>query len=136
MRGAKATPLMLFYGVFALTGAVVPWYFNIRYMQETGELLTPQALFVGGFINTITSSIMSDFLIGTTPILVWMVVEGRRLGMRYLWFYVLTTFLVAFAFSCPLFMLLREARLQTIHATHGDKLFANPSTDVGRERSR
>ena len=104
----------VFYGAFALAGAVVPWYFNIRYMRESGELLTPQMWLAGGFVNPLTGSITSDFLIGTLPVLVWMVVEARRLGMRYLWFYVVTTFLVAFAFSCPLFLLMREVRLRAI----------------------
>jgi hypothetical protein len=27
------TPLMAFYRAFAAAGAVVPWYFNIRYMR-------------------------------------------------------------------------------------------------------
>jgi hypothetical protein len=57
-------------------------------------------------------SITSDFLIGTIPILLWMVVEARRLGVRHTWFFVVTTFLVAFAFSCPLFLLVREVRLR------------------------
>jgi hypothetical protein len=43
MFNARVTPSMIFYGVFAAAGAVVPWYFNIKYMQESGELLTPQA---------------------------------------------------------------------------------------------
>ena len=112
--GVVVTPLMVFYGIFAVAGAVVPWYFNIRYMRETGEMLTPQAWVAGGFINPLTGSITSDFLIGTTPVLVWMVVEARRLGMRHWWFYVVTTFLVAFAFACPLFLLMREVRLRTV----------------------
>ena len=40
-----------------------------------------------------------------------MVVEGRRLGMRHLWFYVVATFLIAFAFTCPLFLFMRERLL-------------------------
>lgn len=111
-RGA-VTPLMVLYGAFAAAGAVVPWYFNLRYMRESGELLTPQAWIAGGFVNSLTGSITTDFLIGTTPVLVWMVVEARRLGMRHWWFYVVTTFLVAFAFSCPLFLFMREARLRS-----------------------
>jgi Protein of unknown function DUF2834 len=82
MCNARVTPSMIFYGTFA-AGAVVPWYFNIKYMQESGELLTPQAWLAGGFINPLTASITTDFLIGTIPVLVWMVVEARRLGMRY-----------------------------------------------------
>jgi hypothetical protein len=111
MLNARVTPSMVFYGAFAAAGAVVPWYYNIRHMQESGELLTPQAWLAGGFINSLTASITTDFLIGTIPVLVWMVVEARRLGMRHSWFYVVTTFLVAFAFACPLFLLMREARV-------------------------
>ena len=107
------TPLMIFYGIFAAAGAIVPWFFNLRHMQESGELLTPQAWIAGGFINPLTGSITSDFLIGTIPVLVWMVIEARRLRMRHWWFYVVTTFAVAFAFACPLFLLMREARLRT-----------------------
>jgi hypothetical protein len=108
------TPLMTFYGVFAAAGAVVPWYFNVRFMAESGELLTPQRWLAGGFINPLTGSITSDFLIGSIPVLAWMVVEARRLQMRHWWFYVATTFLVAFAFACPLFLLMRERQLQSL----------------------
>lgn len=120
---AGMTPLMVFYGVFAAAGAVIPWYFNIRHMRESGELLTPQAWFAGGFVSPLTGSITSDFLIGTIPVLVWMVVEARRLGMRHLWFYVVTTFLVAFAFACPLFLLVREVRLRANREATGGGQF-------------
>jgi hypothetical protein len=70
LPGVRVTPLQAFYGAFAAAGAIVPWYFNIRYMRESGALLTPQAWLAGGFINALTGSITSDFLIGTTPGLV------------------------------------------------------------------
>jgi hypothetical protein len=108
----RVTPLMVFYGGCAVAGAVVPWYYNLRFMRESGELLTPQRWFDEGFTTALMGSITSDFLIGTTPVLVWMVVEARRLGMRHLWVYVLGTFLVAFAFTCPLFLLMGERHLQ------------------------
>lgn len=109
----KVTPMMVFYGLFAAAGAVVPWYFNLRFMRESGEMLTPQRWVAEGFATTLMGSITSDFLIGTIPVLVWMVVEARRLGMRYIWVYVLGTFLLAFAFTCPLFLLMREVHLQS-----------------------
>ena len=108
------TPLMIFYGVFAMAGLVVPWYFNIRFMMESGEMITPQGLIAGGFVTPLASSLTSDFLIGTTPVLVWMVVEAKRLKMKYRWAYVALTFLIAFAFSCPLFLLMREIRLRSL----------------------
>jgi Terpene cyclase DEP1 len=78
----KVTPLMVFYGLFAAVGAVVPWYFNVRYMRESGEILTPQRWLAGGFINPLTGSITSDFLIGTIPVLVGMVVEDRECSQQ------------------------------------------------------
>lgn len=111
----RVTPLMLFYGVFAAAGAVVPWFFNIRFMIESEEWLTPRDWIAAGFVTPLAGSITSDFLIGTTPVLVWMVVEARRLGMKRWWFYVVTTFLIAFAFACPLFLLMREIKLQSLH---------------------
>ena len=103
---------MVFYGLFALAGAIVPWYFNVQHMRESREILTPQQWLLGGFANSLTSSITTDFLIGTIPVLVWIIIEARRLEMRHLWFYVITTFLIAFAFSCPLFLLFREFKIQ------------------------
>lgn len=110
----KLTLLVVFYGLFAVAGAVVPWYFNIQYMRESGELLTPQRWLAAGFVNPLTGSITSDFLIGTIPVLLWIVIEARRLGMRHLWIYVLGTFLIAFAFTCPLFLMMRELHLQRV----------------------
>jgi len=112
----RVTPLMVFYGLCAAAGAVVPWYYNLAFMRESGEILTPQRWFAEGFATTLMGSITSDFLIGTAPVLVWMVVEARRLGMRHLWTYVAGTFLVAFAFTCPLFLLMREVRMQRVHS--------------------
>jgi uncharacterized protein DUF2834 len=107
----KPTPLAIFYGAFAAAGAVVPWYFNIEWMRRTGSLLTPTTLVAGGFVTPLTSSLTTDFFIGTTPVLIWMVVEGRRLGMRNVWAYVAATFVVAFAFACPLFLMMREMKI-------------------------
>ena len=107
----KTSKLAIFYGLFCIPGAIVPWYFNLQHSFAQGALLTPQELIAGGFVTPLASSLTSDFLIGTIPVLVWMVVEARRLKMRNPWAYVGLTFLIAFAFSCPLFLMLREMKL-------------------------
>ena len=90
------------------------WFYNIRFTQESGEMLTSQRWLAEGIARPLAGSITSDFLIGTIPVLIWMFVEGRRLGMRHLWAYAAVTFLVAFAFGCPLFLLMRERHLQRL----------------------
>jgi hypothetical protein len=107
----RVTPLEVFYGACAAPGAVVPWYFNIRYMAEAGEVLTPGRWLAAGFATSLAGSAMSDLLIGATPAVVWMFVEARRLGMRHWWVFALGV-LVAFAFVCPLFLILRERHLR------------------------
>src|SRR5688572_26972851 len=107
----KLTPLAIFYGAFAVAGAVVPWYFNIAWMRETGLLLTPSILLKVGFANDLSSSLTSDFFIGTVPVLVWMVVEARRLKMRCWWVYLPGTLLISFALACPPFLMIREMTL-------------------------
>jgi len=49
-----------------------------------------------------------------------MVVEARRLKMRNWWAYILLTFLIAFAFACPLFLMLRELKLQSLANEEGE----------------
>jgi len=116
----RINPLAMFYGVFAAAGVVVPWYFNIVWMRGSGSHLTPSALVAGGFATPLTSSLTTDFFIGTIPVLVWMVVEARRLRMRHWWMYVVGTFLVAFAFTCPLFLMMREIRLNANQSAADD----------------
>jgi hypothetical protein len=110
----KFSKLAIFYGLFCIPGAIIPWYFNLQYSFAKGALLSPAELIVGGFVTPLASSLTSDFLIGTIPVLIWMVIEARRLKMRNPWAYVLLTFLIAFAFACPLFLMLREMKLQTL----------------------
>src|SRR5215510_1770644 len=103
-----------FYLTCALAGAVVPWIFNLEHIRTSSVPFTPANWLAAGMVSPLSRSITTDFLIGTTPVLVWMVVEGRRLRMKHVWVYVLATFAIAFAFACPLFLSMRERRLVRI----------------------
>jgi hypothetical protein len=100
----------LFYGVTALIGVVVTWYFNIQFMIETGGFS------LGEFIaatnaNAAATSISNDLLVVVVTFFFWSFLEAKRLGMRHWWAYVILTFSIAIAFACPLFMLMRERKL-------------------------
>jgi len=64
------------------------------------------------FTTPASRSITVDIVIASTAWMAWMVAEARRLGMRHWWIYIVLTFGVAFAFACPLFLFMRERRLQ------------------------
>lgn len=47
---------------------------------------------------------------------IWMVLEARRVGVRFVWLYVLFAMTIAISVTFPLFLVARERRL----ATRGD----------------
>ncbi len=106
------TPLMWIYLFFALAGMIVPWYFNIQYILHGEESLTFLRMFEHGMATPLTSSLTTDLLIGATPFVIWMMVEAKRLQMKYSLLYIVATLLIAFAFACPFFLLMREIKLQ------------------------
>ena len=100
------------FGVLAFLGVVLPWYYNIQFMQSTGSWTFDVPAFVeAGYANAASSSLSVDLGIGAITFLVWMFVEARRIGMRHTWLYCCLTFLVSFACAFPLFLLMRERHL-------------------------
>jgi hypothetical protein len=98
----RATDLrQIAYGVLAVVGLVGTWYFNLTYTGEASYL-------AAWFANAASSSAAVDLLVAFTAGSIFMITEGRRLGMRAPWLYVVFGAVIAFAFTFPLFLLLRE----------------------------
>ncbi|HUO84908.1 MAG TPA: DUF2834 domain-containing protein [Thermoanaerobaculia bacterium] len=100
------------YALLALTGAVVTWFFNLKYVAEGGSFLDMGAIANLLFANSIVASFTADILVAFATFAVWSVVEARRLGMRAGWIYPLLGLTVAFAFAFPLFLFVRERHLR------------------------
>jgi hypothetical protein len=49
----------------------------------------------------------------------FIVIEGRKLKMRFLWVYIVASFVTAFAFVFPLFLAMRERKLGQIELAAG-----------------
>ena len=106
------------FGMLAILGVVLPWYYNIQFMQSTGSWTFDVPAFVeAGYANAASSSLSVDLGVGTITYLVWMLVETRRLGMKHAWLYFASTCLIAFACSFPLFLLMRERHLRKQETT-------------------
>lgn len=93
------------YGVAAVAGLIGTWYFNLSYRGSQGYL-------AAWFANDAASSAAVDLIVVAVVLSVFMLAEGRRLGMRMPWLYVLLGFALAMAFAVPLFLLLRERTLE------------------------
>jgi hypothetical protein len=108
----KFTPRQVVY--LALAGLCATWYFNLRFMAESGGGFDVMAFIRAGYANAASTSLSNDLLVGCAAFLVWSFAEVRRLGMRRWWIYPVLTFGIAFAFTFPLFLFLRDRRLQAL----------------------
>lgn len=95
------------YLFLAVVGLVGTWWFNLRFGAEGGG----QGYLQGWFANAASASAAVDVIVTAVVACVFYVVEGRRLGMRRAWVLVPLTFLLALAFTFPLFLALRENAL-------------------------
>jgi hypothetical protein len=98
------------YGVIALGALIATWSQNLRFFaqEDNGG--------VWGFIratyaNPAAASITNDILFVLLAAFVLMIVEARRLGIRYVWVYMVLSFLVALSVAFPLFLLVRQVKL-------------------------
>ncbi|CAB4741359.1 unannotated protein [freshwater metagenome] len=57
------------------------------------------------------SSLSVDLLATASAASIFIIIEGRRLGMRWPWLYVLGSFVTAVAFVFPLFLAMRERHM-------------------------
>ena len=104
------------YLVLALFGAILPWQANLEFMQAA----TSPGFDLPGFIQdanltAASRSLSRDLLIGATAISIWIVTEGRRLQVKRWWIAVIASFSISFACGAPLFLFLREWRLDEIN---------------------
>ena len=105
--------LQIIYLLLAIIGTGATWYFNIQFTLQ-GAVLGGVTFFNDLYANNASSSIANDIIAVGAVFMVWSFVETRRLSMPYWWVYIALTFGVALAFSLPIFLLMRERRLEQI----------------------
>lgn len=105
---ARWTPAAITYLVLAVLGLIGTWTFNII------AIMGDSAFFGEWFSNgAATQSLQLDLLVLAIASGVFIVIEGRRLGMRRAWLFLPLAAVTAAAFAVPLFLALRERRLTT-----------------------
>lgn len=117
------------YLISAVFGLLVPSYFTLLFCIDVLEsaggisvenllMLSPQ-FYQEAVSGNVSTQLLSDVLIVSAVFFIWMLGEGRRLKMRYLWVYPLITYMVAFSAALPLFFYFRERRKEDIASEVG-----------------
>jgi hypothetical protein len=103
------TPLAFVDLVLAVAGLVGTWWFNALAIVQMAD-------FLGDLVTSgpAVSSITVDLLVVAVAGSVFIIVEARRLRMRFGWVYVVASGLTAFAFTFPLFLAMRARRLTRV----------------------
>ena len=101
----------ILYLLLALVGLVSTWYYNLQFMAETGGF--ELAEFVAATSTTSAAQSLSwDLAVACIAGLVWIFFECRRLGIRFFWVYIILSFGIAWAFAFPLFLFVRQGKLE------------------------
>ena len=99
------------YLLAAVLGAALPLSQLIPFLKAHG--LDLKLFFALLFSNHVSAFFGLDVIVSS--LVLWMLIfsEGRRLGMRHLWLYVICNLLVGVSLALPLFLLFREAALDS-----------------------
>jgi hypothetical protein len=102
--------MKLLYLIAAILGTALPLSQLIPFLKTHGLDLT--LFFTLLFSNSVSGFFGMDVVV--TSIVLWIFVfsEGRRLGMRHLWLYVICNLVVGVSLALPLFLLFRERALE------------------------
>ena len=103
--------LSYLYLFISILGAIFPMISNFNFVMEYGSSFDINQFIQLANANPAAESISRDLLIGASAIFIWIVNESRKLNMKNMWIVYVGTFLIAFAFSAPFFLFLRERRI-------------------------
>ena len=103
--------LSYLYLILSVFGAVLPMISNFNFAIEYGSSFDISKFIELANANPAAESISRDLLIGASAVFIWIVNESRKLQIKNMWIVYTGTFLIAFAFSAPFFLFLRERRL-------------------------
>ncbi|MCX7359180.1 MAG: DUF2834 domain-containing protein [Alphaproteobacteria bacterium] len=103
--------LVGFYALVAVIALIATWGQNLTYVWQSGEMSALNQFLPDLRVNPAARSIAVDIGLFLLAASAFMVIEARRLGVRFVWLYILLGFLVAISVTFPLFMIAREMRL-------------------------
>ncbi len=101
--------MKLLYLLAAILGAALPLSQLIPFLKTHGLDLT--LFFTLLFSNSVSAFFGMDVIVTSIVLWVFLFSEGRRLGMRHLWLYVICNLVVGVSLALPLFLLFRERAL-------------------------
>jgi hypothetical protein len=108
----RIPPAFWVYLAVAAIGLIGTAWFNLQSMREPSG----DSFLSAWFANPSVTSLSIDLLATASAASIFIIVEGRRLGIRWYLLYVLLSFVTAVGFTFPLFLAVRERRMAQLEA--------------------
>ena len=102
--------LCMLYSLIAIVALVGTWGNILEYLH-LGFVGATIHFWKETLVNPASQFITVDILFLALAVIVWAVLEARRLGMRGVWLYIVFGLLIAISFTIPLFLIHRERAL-------------------------
>ena len=104
------------YAAASLLALVGTWRQNVAYVRPdenpfAGVVLATIRFWQDTFVNPASRSITIDLGMLLLPLVALMIIEARRLSIRFVWLYVVFGLLIAISATFPLFLIARERRI-------------------------
>jgi hypothetical protein len=103
------------YALLAVAALVATWSQNLAFFAANPSAGVMDFI-RGGYANPAAASLSNDLYLLSLTVILWMVVEARRLRIRFVWVYVVLSFVIAISVTIPLFLIARERRLALTRA--------------------
>jgi hypothetical protein len=107
------------YAAIALAALIATWSQNLAYFTGPADLIPALGLFLQDTtVNPAARSVMADIALIFLAAAIFMVIEARKHGIRFVWAYIAGGLFIAISVTFPLFLIARELKLSTSDATH------------------
>ena len=103
--------LSYLYLFLSILGAILTMMSNFEFAVQYGKSFDIMNFISLANANPAAQSISRDLLVGASAVFIWIVNESKKLNIKNMWIVYGGTFLIAFAFSAPFFLFLRERRI-------------------------
>lgn len=107
---ARERSLCMIYGIIAIAALVGTWSQNLAFFAIPDNGGIPGFLRMA-MANPAAASLTVDLGFFCLAAVIWMVTEARRVGVRFVWVYVVLSFAIAISVTFPLFLVARQLKL-------------------------
>jgi Terpene cyclase DEP1 len=117
------------YALIALVALPATWINNLAFMTQANNASFTD-FFRAAYANAAAASLSNDLFLLAFAASIFMAIEGRRMGIRYVWLYIALSAILAISVTFPLFLLARQIKVSNAESVFDNLNAAVKGTDT------